>query len=87
MLIEYLTGEAGGTDEQSTSAKISRLILAGNSLVPTEETIDTNLEYKSVRLLPIEKIIPCHILATAGASSGNDIYVSQPDHWPLGSLG
>ena len=66
MLIEYLTGEADGTDEQSTSAKISRLVLAGNSLVPTEETIDTNLEYKSVRLLSIQKIKLSHFGDSGG---------------------
>ncbi|KAI0781162.1 DNA polymerase alpha/epsilon subunit B-domain-containing protein [Trametes elegans] len=32
MLAEYLTAEAGGSDEQSQAARISRLIIAGNSL-------------------------------------------------------
>ncbi|GJE86843.1 DNA polymerase subunit delta-2 [Phanerochaete sordida] len=34
MLSEYLTGEACGFDEQSGAARISRLIIAGNSLAP-----------------------------------------------------
>jgi len=34
MLVEYLTGEAGGPDEQVSAAEISRLIIAGNSLAP-----------------------------------------------------
>ncbi|EED77603.1 predicted protein, partial [Postia placenta Mad-698-R] len=32
MLAEYLTGEAGGLDDQASAARISRLIVAGNSL-------------------------------------------------------
>lgn len=32
MLVEYLTGEAGGLDEQIAASQISRLIIAGNSL-------------------------------------------------------
>lgn len=32
MLTEYLTGEEGGEDDQLSAAKISRLIIAGNSL-------------------------------------------------------
>ncbi|KAH9951352.1 DNA polymerase alpha/epsilon subunit B-domain-containing protein [Amylocystis lapponica] len=34
MLVEYLTGEAGGPHDQSEAARISRLIIAGNSLAP-----------------------------------------------------
>ncbi|KAF3924620.1 hypothetical protein AA313_de0202330 [Arthrobotrys entomopaga] len=32
LMVEYLLGEAGGSDDQSKSSSISRLILAGNSL-------------------------------------------------------
>jgi hypothetical protein len=32
MLTEYLTGEEGGENDQLGAAKISRLIIAGNSL-------------------------------------------------------
>ncbi|KAI0933900.1 hypothetical protein AcW1_005592 [Taiwanofungus camphoratus] len=32
MLVEYLTGEAGGSYDQSSASRISRLIIAGNSL-------------------------------------------------------
>lgn len=34
MLVEYLTGEEGGIEEQVSAAHISRLIIAGNSLAP-----------------------------------------------------
>ena len=34
MLSEYLTGEACGDEEQAGAARISRLIIAGNSLAP-----------------------------------------------------
>ncbi|KAK0240387.1 DNA polymerase alpha/epsilon subunit B-domain-containing protein [Armillaria nabsnona] len=32
MLVEYLTGEEGGIEDQETAARISRLVIAGNSL-------------------------------------------------------
>jgi DNA polymerase delta subunit 2 len=32
LLVEYLTGEAGGSPDQTNASKISRLIIAGNSL-------------------------------------------------------
>ncbi|KAJ6547330.1 DNA polymerase alpha/epsilon subunit B-domain-containing protein [Mycena capillaripes] len=34
MLVEYLTGEEGGSHEQISAAQISRLIIAGDSLAP-----------------------------------------------------
>ncbi|KII88950.1 hypothetical protein PLICRDRAFT_159910 [Plicaturopsis crispa FD-325 SS-3] len=34
MLIEYLCGEAGGTEDQAVVSQVSRLIIAGNSLAP-----------------------------------------------------
>jgi DNA polymerase delta subunit 2 len=34
LLVEYLTGEGGGTEDQSFVSQISRLIIAGNSLAP-----------------------------------------------------
>ncbi|KAI0340619.1 hypothetical protein BDW22DRAFT_1378725, partial [Trametopsis cervina] len=40
LLAEYLTGEAGGLDEQTNAARISRLVIAGNSLA----TITTPIE-------------------------------------------
>ena len=36
LLAEYLAGEAGGLAEQSQSSRISRLIIAGNSLAPID---------------------------------------------------
>lgn len=32
MLVEYLTGEAGGLDDQVSASQISRLVILGNSL-------------------------------------------------------
>ncbi|KAJ6513905.1 DNA polymerase alpha/epsilon subunit B-domain-containing protein [Mycena vitilis] len=45
MLVEYLTGEGGGPNEQISAAQISRLIVAGDSLAPVAaptkgETLD-----------------------------------------------
>ncbi|KAK2460559.1 hypothetical protein APHAL10511_007029 [Amanita phalloides] len=37
MLVEYLAGEVGCVDDQRSAAQISRLIIAGNSLVPIVE--------------------------------------------------
>lgn len=34
MLVEYLTGEEGGIEDQASAARISRLVIAGNSLAP-----------------------------------------------------
>ncbi|OCH95642.1 hypothetical protein OBBRIDRAFT_745437 [Obba rivulosa] len=34
MLVEYLTGEVGGVHDQAEASRISRLIVAGNSLAP-----------------------------------------------------
>ena len=47
MLTEYLTGEACGPDDQQGSSRISRLIIAGNSLAPVVITED--LDKKPVR--------------------------------------
>jgi DNA polymerase delta subunit 2 len=57
MLTEYLTGEEGGEDDQLSAAKISRLIIAGNSLATgaLAERIETPsyAERKAVRRLVI----------------------------------
>lgn len=34
LLVEYLTGEGGGLDDQLSAARISRLIIVGDSLAP-----------------------------------------------------
>lgn len=53
MLAEYLAGEVGGLGEQTLSARISRLIIAGNSLGPIQQpsagALNTESERKSVR--------------------------------------
>ncbi len=38
MMVEYLTGEGGGPDNQVAASQISRLIIAGNSLAPIAGT-------------------------------------------------
>ena len=40
LLSEYLSGEAGAEDDQAESTRISRLIIAGNSLAPITTTIE-----------------------------------------------
>ena len=49
MLTEYLTGEAGDTDDQTEVSRISRLIIAGNSLAPTviEEDLERDRKHVS----------------------------------------
>lgn len=43
MLVEYLSGEVGGQDDQALASQITRLIIAGNSLLPVVET-DNSIE-------------------------------------------
>ena len=53
MLIEYLTGEEGGVEDQVSASRISRLIIAGNSLATLStrgETGDNGWEKRSVSL-------------------------------------
>lgn len=53
MLVEYLTGEAGGSSDQASSASISRLIVTGNSLAPVVSINAVNsseTDRKSVRI-------------------------------------
>ena len=40
MLVEFLTGELGDSEDQLTSSRISRLIIAGNSIA---EVVTTNI--------------------------------------------
>lgn len=37
MLVEYLSGEVGGHDDQTIASQITRLIIAGNSLLPVAD--------------------------------------------------
>ena len=54
MLIEYLSGEAGGIDDQVSASQISRLIIAGDSLASLALTAGEPLinieDRKAVRL-------------------------------------
>ncbi|TFY54896.1 hypothetical protein EVJ58_g8586 [Rhodofomes roseus] len=50
MLVEYLTGEAGGPDDQATCSRISRLVIAGNSFSQAVSTnASTNDDQKAGR--------------------------------------
>jgi hypothetical protein len=44
MLVEYLTGEEGGPQQQISAAQISRLIIAGDSLAPILPTTGEGLD-------------------------------------------
>ena len=48
LLAEYLSGEMGGLDDEAEVSRISRLIIAGNSLAPV--VINEDIERKPVRL-------------------------------------
>jgi DNA polymerase delta subunit 2 len=53
MLAEYLTSECGGDEEQLTSSKISRVIIAGNTFAAASDapasTSESETEKKAVR--------------------------------------
>ncbi|KZV65840.1 hypothetical protein PENSPDRAFT_111792 [Peniophora sp. CONT] len=49
MVVEYLTGEGGGPDDAGVASRITRLIVAGNSLAPIEPTEDGPKERKAKR--------------------------------------
>ena len=66
LLMEYLTAESGGNKDQATSSRISRLIIAGNSLHTASEASalleDLILDRKNVRIqLPFSRaaLISC----------------------------
>jgi len=42
MLVEYLTGEGGASEDQQRAAQISRLIIAGDSLAPQIDNFPEN---------------------------------------------
>jgi DNA polymerase delta subunit 2 len=46
MLVEYLTGEASGPEDQVPASQISRLIIAGNSFAPMGVGGEHNAEGK-----------------------------------------
>jgi DNA polymerase delta subunit 2 len=48
MLVEYLTGEAGGPEDQQLASQITRLIIAGNSLSLAEYSEEGEDEKKPV---------------------------------------
>lgn len=39
MLIEFLSGEEGGVEDQLSAAQVSRLIIAGDSYAPVVPTV------------------------------------------------
>lgn len=79
MLTEYLTGEEGGEDDQLSAAKISRLIIAGNSLAPgaLAERIEapSYAERKVVRNSLSECEPPSHILIEEEGAGSHDLYI------------
>lgn len=48
MLVEYLSGEVGGDDDQALASQITRLIIAGNSLSSITDTEPVEEEDKHV---------------------------------------
>ncbi|KZT59168.1 hypothetical protein CALCODRAFT_493962 [Calocera cornea HHB12733] len=85
LLVELLTSELGGNDSQSETARISRLILAGNSLTPPirqEELIKKRYGYDSssyspaptlslaAHLLDLSRSMPVHLLPGASDPAG-----------------
>ncbi|EKM55715.1 uncharacterized protein PHACADRAFT_173871 [Phanerochaete carnosa HHB-10118-sp] len=65
MLSEYLTGEACGSDEQSGAARISRLIIAGNSLAPVVvETQEPEKKPRRGQEVPTFSTHPLRVLST-----------------------
>ncbi len=85
MLTEYLTGEVGGTVDQTSTAQISRLIVAGNSLVPIIEQNEPALERRPVRLnIPAELIT--NLFWAAAANTGYRAYIPATHPKPLSAL-
>lgn len=50
MLVEYLSGEVGGHDDQTVASQITRLIIAGNSLLPVID-IENGIEEDEKKLV------------------------------------
>lgn len=55
LLVEYLAGEGGGTTDQVAASRISRLVIAGNSLAPVTEGLPENINTPEER-----KAVSCH---------------------------
>jgi DNA polymerase delta subunit 2 len=85
MLVEYLTGEVGGTVDQKSAAQISRLVVAGNSLVPIIEQIEPALERRPVCQNILAELDSNHFGA-ATANPGYWTYISATYPEPLSSL-
>ncbi|EJU04668.1 hypothetical protein DACRYDRAFT_93140 [Dacryopinax primogenitus] len=85
LLVEYLTSELGGEEDEGESARISRLILAGNSLTPPirqEEISKKRYGYDSSsysatptltlssHLLDLSRTMPVHLMPGASDPAG-----------------
>lgn len=82
LLVEFLTGELGGTHEQSSSSRISRLIIAGNSLaefVTTAAEAPIETDRKSRRYGQEQSTFSPHATVTLSAYL-HDIARSMPIH-------
>ncbi|KAM6500832.1 DNA polymerase alpha/epsilon subunit B domain containing protein [Amanita muscaria] len=79
MMVEYLTGEAGEVEGQSSSTQISRLIVAGNSLIPSMEHGDAVHEHRPRR--PEQEITPVSPHPILGLTALlNDVSQTMPVH-------
>lgn len=63
MLVEYLTGEAGGPDDQTLVSQISRLIIAGNAFAPLGLGENDADDKKPVSMIVVVFICDAHLLA------------------------
>ncbi|KAF8559488.1 hypothetical protein OG21DRAFT_1473884 [Imleria badia] len=57
MLVEYLSGEVGGHDDQTIASQITRLIIAGNSLLPVAD-IENGTEEDEKKLKKLSTLTP-----------------------------
>lgn len=64
MLTEYLTGELGGSDDQKLAAKVTRLVIAGDSLSASGENGDDDEEMRLVSHFFLKTMgLTCNYLA------------------------
>ncbi|KAK0503003.1 DNA polymerase alpha/epsilon subunit B-domain-containing protein [Armillaria luteobubalina] len=100
MLVEYLTGEEGGIEDQGSAARISRLVIAGNSLaavvIPVKGDERGKYNYDTTTFSPhptqtlaghlydIGRVMPIHVLPGEADPSGT---ILPQQAFPRGMLG
>lgn len=57
MIVEYLSGETGGPDDQMLASQITRLIIAGNSLCQVYGDNDDEDEENRPASHPFEQVL------------------------------